>query len=149
MVMVNFKIGFEVSGEVLFGLLAKFLPVDNLSVEEVRPKPPPAKPARAQLDTAQIKKLAKPHRKRRAPKLSLDKGINGIILGILGDGKPHRAVDLEDPLKAGGYSSNSVGSRLQNLRAHGIVEQIGGGMWLRGPAFPMTEAPLPKQKQSA
>jgi hypothetical protein len=150
MVMVNFKIGFEVSGEVLFGLLAKFLPVDNLSVEEVRPKAPPTKPALARLNVAQVKKLAKPQRaKRKSNGLNLSEGINGIIVGILSDGQPHRATDLEDPLKAKGYSGNSVGSRLQNLRAHGIVEQIGGGKWLRGPAFPMTESHLPKQKQSA
>jgi hypothetical protein len=142
--MVNFKIGFEVSGEVLFGLLAKFLPVDNLSVEEVRPKPSSAKPTLARLDVAQVKKLAKPQRaKRKSKGLNLSDGINGIIMGILRDGQPHRATDLEDPLKAKGYSGNSVGSRLQTLREHSVVEQIGGGRWR------LTEKHVARERVSA
>ena len=137
--MVNFKIGFEVSGEVLFGLLAKFLPVDNLSVEEVRPKAPPGTP-----HLKEIKKLAKPQRaKRKSKGLNLSDGVNGIVMRILEDGQPHRAVEMEGPVKAKNYSGNSVGSRLQNLREHGIVEQIGKGRWR------LTEKYIARERVSA
>jgi hypothetical protein len=138
--MVSFKIGFEMTGEALFGLIAKFLPVDNLSVEEVPRKAEPRDPPVARLAHLKAVKPAKPERaKRKSKGLNLSDGVNGVIMGILEDGQPHRAVELEGPVRAKNYSGNSVGSRLQNLREHGIVEQIGGGRWR------LTEAHRPKQ----
>jgi hypothetical protein len=128
------------TGEALFGLLAKFLPVNNLSVEEVLPKAEARDPPVARLAHLKAVKPAKPERaKRKSKGLNLSDGVNGIVMRILEDGQPHRAVEMEGPVKAKNYSGNSVGSRLQNLREHGIVEQVGNGRWR------LTEAHRPKQ----
>ena len=74
--------------------------------------------------------------------MDLTTGINRIIMDALSDGKFHRAVEMKLALKAGGYSENSVGSRLQNLERHGVVEQIGDGTWR------LTEKYLPESLRS-
>jgi hypothetical protein len=124
---VKFKIGFIMDAETLFGMLTKFLPVQDLHVEEVieRPAPefvPPMKP--------KVLIQSKPKRKRRPSKpVDLHAGINRIIIEAMADGQPHRAVELKPLLEKGGYSPNSVSSRLQNLEQHGAVKQLGDGTW--------------------
>lgn len=123
---VKFKIGLTMDAETLFGLLAKFLPVDDLHVEEVIERPPPP----AQHRIAPVRTIAAPRRKRRPSRpLSLNEGINRIIVGAMADGEVHRAVEFKPLLKKAGFSENSVGSRLQNLQHHGIVKQLGDGGW--------------------
>jgi hypothetical protein len=129
--VVKFKIGFEVSAETLFGLLSKFLPVDNLVVEELPPIP--EKPAQSFLDLVRPVTSAKPvkhHKNKRASRgLNLNQGINRVIMELFADGKAHKGVEFKPLLKSAGFSENSVGSRLQSMREHGIVEQMGDGSW--------------------
>jgi hypothetical protein len=122
--MVKFRLGFTVSAETLFALMSKVLPIDDLSVEEVmdRPRPPSALPERKKLPR-------KAYAKRVSKGLNLNEGINGIILTAMSDGLAHRAADLQPLVKAAGFSPNSVGSRLQALREHGVVKQLDNGGW--------------------
>jgi hypothetical protein len=123
--MMKYKIGFTIDGETLFGMLARFLPVNDLSVEELAPAPMPRMPAAKVLP---IKHHPKSHKHKRVSKgPALNAGINRVIMDALSDGKAHKAVDLKPLLKAATFSENSVGSRLQALREHGIVEQVGDG----------------------
>jgi hypothetical protein len=126
--MVRFKIGFTINAETLFSLMSQMLPIDNLSVEEVIERDAALErrviaPAPAPAPTLRKKKK----RPVRGP--LLDRGINRIILDILEDGAPHRAVEMQQPIQKAGFSANSVGSRLQCLREHGVVEQLGDGGW--------------------
>ena len=130
--MIRYRIGFEIGAETLFGMLAKMLPIDNLSVEEIVPH----HDLKAQIKTLGQDSLL-PHKrtptarkKRHSNGLDLKKGINGVMLAVLNDGQPHRATELRPLVKAAGFSSNSVGSRLQALRAKGVVKQVGDGTWL-------------------
>jgi hypothetical protein len=127
---MKFKIGFTIESETLFRALAQFLPVDDLHVEEVAPLKPTAAAAVWRPTPSAIAKPVKPKQKRRsAIPFNLSAGINRIIMGIMSDGKPHKAVEFRAPLKANGFSENSVGSRLQALREHGVVEQMGDSTW--------------------
>jgi DNA-binding transcriptional ArsR family regulator len=124
---VKFKIGFTMDAETLFGMMSKFLPVQDLHVEEIIEQPAPE-------FVPSIKPKAitqhKPKQKRRPQKpLDLKAGINRIIIEAMADGEPHRSIDLKPLLEKGGYSPNSVGSRLQNLEEHGAVKRQGDGTW--------------------
>lgn len=129
--MIKYKIGFTVPAEVLFGMIAKFLPIEDLAVEEIVDHPPaPGKPLPKIAQMVSHASKHKPKRAKRAGKgPNLKEGINGILMSVLEDGAPQRAIELEKPLKAAGFSPNSVGSRLQNLRNHGVVQMLGDGKW--------------------
>ena len=126
---VKFKIAFTINAETLFTLASKLLPIDDLSIEELieRPDPNVARIAKVEQLVARKPK----HKYKRAPSKPMDltAGINKIVMDALSNRLPHRAVEMRPALKAGGYSENSVGSRLQNLEKHGVVEQMGDGTW--------------------
>lgn len=129
---VKFKIGFTITPEVLFGIISKVLPLEDLHIEQMieTPMPDPAIrfDKRFDLPKPAKRKSPKQYKKRPSIPLKLDRGINAIIMGMLKAG-PRKAVELKLPLKAGGYSMNSVGSRLQNLEEHGIVERMKNNTW--------------------
>lgn len=132
---VKFKIGFDIDAQTLFAMIAKFMPVDNVTVEEIMPAPPaPTHQPTRVLAQQLVRHLDKPTRKKyvkRQPARPMDltKGINRIIIEALSHGMGRSAIDLKPLLKKGGYSVNSVGSRLNSLRDNGVVEQLGGGVW--------------------
>jgi hypothetical protein len=133
---VKFKIGFTIDAETLFGIMSKFLPLENLAVEEVveRPERPPAS-----LPPRRIKHLpAKPKQRRRKGEVSLHTGVNAIVMKLFSDGKPHRANELRSLVKAQNYSEAGIGSRLDRLRAHKVIFQPELGFWQ------LTEAYLKK-----
>lgn len=140
---VKFKIGFTITPDILFGIIAKVLPLEDLHIEQIVDAPildpDIRKFDKVSLAALQLRAERKQHNaaKRKSPKyykkrpsipLQLDKGINAIILGLLKLG-PRKAVELKGPLLESGFSPNSVGSRLQNLEKHGIVVQMGDGKW--------------------
>jgi hypothetical protein len=124
----------------LFKLLAQFLPLEELHVEEIAPTISTiSKDDDLWTKTLQLRNEARAKRKkpkqfkRRPPKpMDLRVGINKIIIKAMSDGKPHKAVEFKSLLKEGGYSSNSVGSRLQNLENNGVVIRQGDGTWILG-----------------
>ena len=116
---VNFKVGFTISGETLFALFAKMLPIDDLSVEEIPAHKPPAKPIA-------IQRKPQARKKNNPPRLNM--GINGIILTAMKD-KPMRALQMKSLIVAAGFSAHSVNSRLEALRLKGIIERVGDGTW--------------------
>lgn len=124
---VKFKIGFTIDAETLFSMISKFLPLEDLHVEEVleRPAPPPP-----QFVGKAKFVLAKPKRKHAPVKpVNLHAGINGIIIEAMSDGKPWRAIEFRPLLAKRNYSPNSVGSRLQSLKEYGALKQHGDGTW--------------------
>lgn len=148
--MVKFRLGFTISAETLFALMSKVLPIDDLSVEELPPAPIPKHNIAQQVKRLGADSLMPPkqqHRKKRPNRgLNLKQGINGIILAHMADGQPHREVDLRPLLKAGGYSENSVASRLQSLKEHGVVRQLGRGEWrLTDPVIPIAKEAASKK----
>lgn len=126
---VKFKIGFTIAGETLFALMSKMLPIENLSVEELAPASKTPQADRAiELHQKKFLPRKKPLNKRASPGPSLTRGINMVIVNELESG-PKRASELQPKAKAAGFSNNSVNSRLEALRNHGIVERIGDGRW--------------------
>jgi hypothetical protein len=118
---VKFKIGFTIDAETLFGILAKMLPIEDLSVEELAPA------ERAiRIANAPPRKLPRPKRASNGPNLKA--GINGIILSALTQ-KPQRASELQPLLKRAGFSVNSISSRLQALERFNILVHDDEGVW--------------------
>lgn len=132
--MSKYKIGFVGEAEVLFAMMAKLLPIDHVTVEEVAPPTPTPRPTRV-LAQQLVRHLdapkAKPKQYKREPSIPMDltKGINRIILEALAHGMARPATDFKPLLKRGGFSANSVGSRLQKLEVKGVVERMGDGTW--------------------
>jgi hypothetical protein len=131
---VKFKVGFTMSAETLFGIIAKFLPVEDLHVEEIAPlaEPPKlAKVARLIHHGAEPKPQA---RRNRYSGPSLETGVNAVILRALEDGKPHRYGELKQGLGAAGYAASGIGSKLAHLRELNAVHQPEIGFWQIGEA---------------
>jgi len=128
--MTKFKVAFTMDSKTLFLIMSKILPIEDLKVEE-KFDPAELQAALHALAPKEQKVLAhKPkYRKGRASiPFSPDKGINKILLTHLAQ-RPHRATELRIHLKEGGFSPNSVGSRLQKLAHRGMVKQHGDGLW--------------------
>ena len=125
---MKFKVGFTIDGETLFAMIAKMLPIEDVSVEEIAPA---SKTPQADRAIALHQKKFPTQRKkqtRASPGPSLTSGVNMVIVNELGSG-PKRATELQPKATAAGFSANSVNSRLEALRNHGIVERIGDGRW--------------------
>ena len=118
---VRFKVGFTISGETVFALIAKMLPIEDLEVEEIPAHKPPAKPIA-------LSNGRKPQARKKQNPPRLNMGINGIVLTAM-KGKPMKAVELQPLIVAAGFSANSINSRLESLREKGIVERVGDGTW--------------------
>lgn len=126
---VKFKIAFTINAETLFTLASKLLPIDDLTIEELIERPDPNVARIAKVEQLVARKPKRKYKRKPSKPMDLTTGINRIIMDALSDRLPHRVVEIKPALKAGGYSENSVGSRLQNLEKHGVVEQMGDGMW--------------------
>ena len=138
MMTVKFKIGFTIDAETLFSIVAKFLPLEDLAIEEVieRPRTPAPRTLATALPPQRIKKRA---RSMRGEGPNLTEGVNGIIVKHLSDGQPHRAIELKALLKAQSYADSGIGSRLDRLKANNVVFQPDFGLWQ------LTEAYLKKE----
>lgn len=125
--MTKFRIAFTIQAETMFHLMSRLLPIDDLSVSEMHEgtahKSVPKIAARIHAA------LSRPKNKRRSRGIDLEHGINSILVDHLSDGKPHRAQEMQPLMKTGGYSPNSVNSRLEELRKAGIAERVGDGTW--------------------
>jgi hypothetical protein len=125
MSQVKFKIGFTINSEALIHAIGKFLPIEDLEVEELVPR---------RIEPASKPKLLGDHkpkrqvRRRASPGPDLKKGINMVIVNEL-EKEPKRALELQPKVMAAGFSGNSVNSRLESLRSAGVVERIGDGRW--------------------
>lgn len=124
--MIKYKIGFTITAETLFSIIAKFLPVEELQIEELMP----IVPTQSKLAQQSIPTLPRRKRKIERPNITnLEAGTNRIMLELFSDGQPHKAVELKPAFKRENYSVNSIGSRLNSLRKKGILEQLGDGTW--------------------
>ena len=128
---VKFRLAFDVEAETLFKLMSKLLPIDNLDVVELRPSAPKL--------MAQPKLTAsKPKHRGGATGLGarggvdINSGAARIIIEALSDGKPHSAVELKPLVGKAGYAESGVSSRLEKLKAHGVIHQPDVGLWAIG-----------------
>ena len=120
---MKFKVGFTIGSETLFAMIAKMLPIEDVSIEELAP----IKADRMITGIRAHPQIAgKKKRDRGGPRLNM--GINAIIMAELKEG-PKREIEMRRKIKAGGFSENSTSSRLEALRGFGIVTRIGDGRW--------------------
>lgn len=125
---VKFKLAFTIDGETLFGVLAKFLPIQDLVVEEVPDR---------KADLADIARAfhrpprAKPIRKAKGGGYVLNPhaGVNAIILDFLRDGMPHAMSDVVRLVKDKGYSPNGTWNRIERLHRYEYIERIAKGQY--------------------
>ena len=123
---VKYRIGFTVDAETLFGLIAKFLPFEDLHVEEIVPHAP--KPPNLAAPQARQRTMRASRRDPGYP-FNLTDGVNGVIMGVLADGEPHRYIELKAAVTGAGYAGSGIGSRMDRLHAHKAVERVSTGLW--------------------
>lgn len=126
---VKFKVGFTIDGETLFGMIAKFLPIEDLQVEEIAPPAPRHVEKIARLGGPENRQEKPKRRKRPSIPMRLDQGANAIIMKLLADGKAHGSGALKPLFREAGYADNGVGSRLTKLRDAGVIFQPDTGLW--------------------
>lgn len=117
---VEYKVKFTISGEALFALFAKLLPIEDISIEEV---------LSGVETTLHLTPTMKKRARRRSAGPNLKAGINVVLVTAMQDKPPLRAAELQPIVKAAGFSPNSVNSRLEELRKYGVVERAGDGTW--------------------
>ena len=127
MMAVKFKVGFTMSAETLFGIIAKFLPIEDLQVEEIGVSEKLPK-------IGKIARLAGPKRvvRNRHSGFTLEGGVNGVIMKTLEDGQPHRFTEIKKAVGAAGYAGTGIGSKLSRLRELKAVHSTGVGLWRIG-----------------
>ena len=126
---IKYKLGFTIDSEVMFMLLSKFLPIQDLSVEEVVvPTPDPAIRFDKQFD---LPKRAPQVRRKKGNgyALNLYVGCNAIIMTVLADGELHSGTDIAPNMLAAGYATNGLYGRLDRLRRHGYIVRPRSGYW--------------------
>lgn len=121
---MKFKVGFTIGSETLFAMIAKMLPIEDVSIEELAP----IKADRVITGIRAHPQIAGKKKRggRGGPRLNM--GINAIIMAELKEGAK-REIEMRPKIKAAGFSENSTSSRLEALRGHGIVTRIGDGRW--------------------
>lgn len=128
--MVKYRLGFTISGETLFGLLARVLPIEDLSVEEIAPTP--VKSPKVAQPLPKLVISAKKSNKQRAPRTSggpnLEAGVNKVIMDALAKG-PLRAGELKGHVEAAGYAATGIGSRLERLLHHKVLHRPQPGLY--------------------
>jgi len=131
---VKFKIGFQIDAETLFSIIAKFIPLDNLTVEEVfeRPHGERAQPRLAATPRLMGAMKRTSERPRASLRTSFAEGMNGVILGAFDDGEPHSYGELKRLISAAGYSGSGIGSRIARLVEVGALTRTGVGAYARG-----------------
>jgi hypothetical protein len=128
MSQVKFKIGFTIPSDTLIAMIAKYLPIEDLSVEEIVPIKTDRVVTGIQ-SHPQIPHKPKPQVNKRASRgPNLKKGINGLIMAELSTG-PRSAKEMQPKVTAAGYAASSVNSRMEELRRFGVIEPVGNGLW--------------------
>jgi hypothetical protein len=124
---VKFKIGFTISGETLFGIIAKFLPVENLQVEEIEPH------IAEKLRPIEKIRLEAPKKRNRHTGIDIAAGGNAVVMAVLADGQPHSYRELRRAIGEAGFASSGIGAKLARLKEAKVVLQPALGMWQIAP----------------
>ena len=142
---IKYKLAFTIDSETLFGIMSKFLPVQDLSVEEVVERP---ENRLKRADLPELLASIKPKRHRRVNKVNLYKGSNAIIMAALADGGHHPNTDIAPNMVKAGYATNGLYGRMERLRRHGYVMRPRAGYWQLTPAGKAAwdERPFPPLK---
>lgn len=121
---VRFKIGFTIDAETLFSIVAKFLPLEDLSVKEVGLGRTPAPRAPKQMELAAPVKKA-----QRRRTMNAQGGAGAVVLAALADGQPHAYRELQQAMTAAGFSGSGFGSLGVRLLKHRLIERAGMGVY--------------------
>jgi hypothetical protein len=105
--------------------MSKFLPLENLSVEEViERRPDPAIRFDKRFDLPKPAKGGKGH---RAP--NLNEGVNSIIISELGKGLRSYSALKQAINSDSRYSSSGIGSRISRLLEVGAIVKVSPGVY--------------------
>jgi hypothetical protein len=133
--VVKIEMKIRITPEEFMKMTARYLPFEIVSageiVENPLPKAPPAVIALANKFKAKhaAKREKLVGREMRKSSIRLDKGMNGIVLKILADGKEHKTGELIKALIAADYQPSSINSQMAKLSEHGAVVRVSIGRW--------------------
>lgn len=134
---MKFKIGFTIDAQTLFGMMAKMLPIEDVSVEEIAeraiPKIAHAPPQR--LAHAKPKKRYGGTKGLGARGPNLKAGANRVIMEWLADGKPHAPIELKPRYAKAGFARTGLSARLAKLKEFGVVTQPEIGLYQLAEAY--------------
>lgn len=129
---VKFKLGFTISAETLFGIVAKMLPIEDLQVEEVYETPPVKQPAIAKL-LAQHRLEAPQKNHKSRNKFNHPDGKTGqqFIIEYLNQmpDKQAKWSELGKYLESIGFARSSVNNGISRLLKDGKIEKVGPAMY--------------------
>jgi hypothetical protein len=131
---MKLKIGFTIPAETLFGLVAKFLPIEDLSVEEILERPMVKESKVAQL-VAQIQpKLTKekiPHKPHNPFRHSSGKPLVFFVEEYLNkySTRPVMWAELSKLATELGFSKSSINNAISRLQERKIMERTGNGKY--------------------
>lgn len=117
---VKFQVGFTIDAETLFGLIAKFLPVENLAVEEVIERKPAPIPRIANAALKKQKPYPRTPRNRPATGGERFAGVRPLF----GHG-PVRLSDIRQAFRDQGFSANGLSSAVTQWLKGGLIERVG------------------------
>ena len=121
---VKFKIGFTVPAETLFGMMAKFLPIEDLHVEEVIDHP--------HVKQATISKIEKPRKKYSSPfKHASGKPLTDLVVEWMGQ-NPKQIYAWRDMSKFAvemGFNKSSINNAATRLLHQKQIQKVGPGKY--------------------
>jgi hypothetical protein len=124
MMAVKFNIGFTIDAETLFSIVSKFLPLENLSIEEVVERPERHSAPRVSKVAAMLARADTPKIKRRQRQ---NAGVNGGQLKVIADhlraNGPASHSEIGYALKAAGFSKLGAGSALKRMLDQGVIRK--------------------------
>lgn len=133
---MKFKVGFTIDAQTLFAMMAKMLPIEDVSVEEVMER------AALKLAHERPQRLAhaKPKRRRggtrgHGSRANLKAGANRVIMDWLADGQPHEPNEVRAAYAKAGFAPTGLASRLAKLKEYGVLVQPEVGFWQLAEAY--------------
>ena len=124
---IKYKLAFTIDSETLFGIMSKFLPIQDLSVEEVVvPTPDPAIRFDKRFDQLPKPKRAKQVRRGGGTAFNLTRGVNAVVVAVLADHGKHSPLEIKQALAKTTYSPAGLGSKLSRLLDLGFIQNHKG-----------------------
>jgi hypothetical protein len=133
---MKFKIGFTVQAETLFHMMSKFLPIEELHVEEIF-EAPPTKPqsaiaklvAKSQSQLQLEKPKAKPKVKIEHFKHPSGKTVQDFVVEYLKSHPSATWAEMSAYTVSIGYNKSSINNAVTRLVYKKIVEKVAPGIY--------------------
>jgi hypothetical protein len=126
---IKYKIGLTITAETLFGMMAKFLPIEDLYVEEILPQPTRVEPIEKISDASPKIKIKPGQNKDKQFKHPSGKTLTYFILEYFKQRPKHIAswFELSKYTVEIGYNKASINNSITRLINSNQIEKISRG----------------------